>query len=474
MPQPNFQEKDLENKYKYGFTSKIDQEVFAKGLDEEVIQKISKIQKEPEWLLDFRLKAYKKWLQLKPPTWSKLDLPQIDFQDISYFAKPKKTPQNDLEIQATFQRLGVPIAEQKLFTGVAVDAVLDSVSVATTFGKDLEKLGIIFCSISEASRKYPDLVQKYLGSVVPFTDNFFACLNSAVFSDGTFVFIPKNTRCPIDLSTYFRINSLLTGQFERTLIVCESNSFVSYLEGCTAPIRKNQQLHSAVVELVALDDAQIKYSTVQNWYAGDKKGKGGILNYVTKRGKCVGKNSKISWTQVEVGSSITWKYPSVILKGEGSRGEFLSLALTKDYQQADTGTKMIHIGKNTKSKIISKSISAGNSKNIYRGLVDITKNATGSHNYTQCDSLILSQESEVFTYPNIQVKNNQSFSEHEAFSSSVNQKQIQYLNSRGLDLESATSLIITGNTQEIFSNLPLEFVIEAKKLLELKLEGSVG
>jgi Fe-S cluster assembly protein SufB len=476
----------LEEGYRYGFESDINQYIQKPGLSSQVIKNLSTAKKEPGWLLDFRLKSYRYWRKQKEPNWANLNYPPIDYQKISYYATPKKKnnftskekvnslDEVDPEILKTFDRLGISLSEQKRLTGVAVDAVLDSVSVKTTFQKELKEKGIIFCSFSEAVQNYPELVKKYLGSVVPFSDNFFASLNSAVFTDGSFAYIPPNTKCPMELSTYFRINAKGTGQFERTLIICDKNSYVSYLEGCTAPQRDENQLHAAVVELIALENAEIKYSTVQNWYPGDINGKGGVYNFVTKRGICKEKNSKISWTQVETGSSITWKYPSVILKGDESSGEFYSIALTKDYQQADTGTKMIHIGKNTKSKIISKGISAGHSKNCYRGLVQINKNASGSKNFTQCDSLILSNTSVANTLPKIRVKNQNSSVEHEAWTSKLSQEMMFYLNSRGFTQEEAQSLLVSGFTKEIMDKLPMEFAVEAKNLLEMKLEGSIG
>jgi Fe-S cluster assembly protein SufB len=476
----------LEEGYRYGFESDINQYIQKPGLSPQVIKNLSTTKKEPGWLLDFRLKSYRYWQKQKEPNWANLNYPPIDYQKISYYATPKKKnnftskekvnslDEVDPEILKTFDRLGISLSEQKRLTGVAVDAVLDSVSVKTTFQKELKEKGIIFCSFSEAVQNYPELVKKYLGSVVPFSDNFFASLNSAVFTDGSFAYIPPNTKCPMELSTYFRINAKGTGQFERTLIICDKNSYVSYLEGCTAPQRDENQLHAAVVELIALENAEIKYSTVQNWYPGDINGKGGVYNFVTKRGICKEKNSKISWTQVETGSSITWKYPSVILKGDESSGEFYSIALTKDYQQADTGTKMIHIGKNTKSKIISKGISAGHSKNCYRGLVQINKNASGSKNFTQCDSLILSNTSVANTLPKIRVKNQNSSVEHEAWTSKLSQEMMFYLNSRGFTQEEAQSLLVSGFIKEIMDKLPMEFAVEAKNLLEMKLEGSIG
>jgi Fe-S cluster assembly protein SufB len=461
--------------YQYGFTTNIENDTIPVGLTTDIIKLISKRKKEPDWLLEFRLKSFYYFQKQLEPNWANLNYQKIDYQKISYFSSPKKSKYQSLdevdpEILATFEKLGIPIEERKILAGVAVDAVLDSVSIKTTFQKELQNLGIIFCPISEAVINFPDLVKQYLGSVVPFSDNFFASLNSAVFSDGTFVYIPKNTICPMELSTYFRINAMGTGQFERTLIICEDGSEVSYLEGCTAPIRDENQLHAAVVELIALDNSNIKYSTVQNWYPGDKNGKGGIYNFVTKRGVCKGKNAKISWTQVETGSAITWKYPSVILKGENSSGEFYSVAITNNKQQADTGTKMIHIGKNTKSKIISKGISLGESKNTYRGLVQINKNATNSKNFTKCDSLILSDKSSAFAFPKIENKSYSSTVEHEASTSNFNEKQLFYLQTRGLNLHQAEQLLVAGFTKDIIQNLPMEFAVEAKKLLEISMD----
>jgi Fe-S cluster assembly protein SufB len=470
----------LEKDYKYGFYTDIETEEFPKGINEDIIRLLSHKKNEPKWLLEFRLKAYRYWLTLTPPTWAELEYPEIDFQSIYYYAvpKPKKQLESldeiDPELLATFEKLGIPLSEQKRISGVAVDAVFDSVSVATTHQEDLEKLGVIFCSISEAVEKYPELVKKYLGTTVAYTDNFYAALNSAVFSDGSFVYIPENVKCPIDLSTYFRINAKETGQFERTLVVADKGSFVNYLEGCTAPERPENQLHAAIVELIALDDAEIKYSTVQNWYAGNKEGVGGIYNFVTKRGNCLGKNSKISWTQVEAGSAITWKYPSCILKGDNSQGSFYSVALTNNHMQADTGTKMIHIGKNTKSTIISKGISAEKSSNVYRGLVKIGPSATNARNYSQCDSMLVGDQCAANTYPYIDVKNNTATVEHEATTSKINEEQLFYLQSRGLDMEKCISLIVSGFCGEVFKELPLEFSVEAVKLIEMKLENSVG
>ncbi len=469
----------LDTPYPHGFSTDIKQDILAEGLNEDIIIHISQLRAEPEWLLDWRLKAYRNWLKMKEPNWAEIHYPPIDYQKISYFAKPKNKSLNSLdevdpEILKTFDKLGIPLKEQKWLAGVAIDVVLDSVSVKTTFQQELAKLNIIFCPISEAIQKYPDLVRKYLGKVVPPTDNFFACLNAAVFTDGTFVFIPKNTKCPMELSTYFRINAPNTGQFERTLIICEENSYVSYLEGCTAPQRDENQLHAAVVELVCLQNSEIKYSTVQNWYPGNEEGLGGVYNFVTKRGICEGKNAKISWTQMETGSAITWKYPSVILKGEASIGEFYSIAITKNKQQADTGTKMIHIGKNTKSRIISKSISAGSSSNTYRGLVKVAQNAESSVNYTRCDSLILSEGCRVNTFPVVESKNNSAKLEHEASISQVSENLLTYLKSRGFDEEKAANLIINGYCKEVLQRLPMEFAIEAQNLLEISMEGAIG
>lgn len=468
------------SEYKWGFITDIETETAPKGLSEDVIRLISSKKHEPEWMIEWRLKAFRYWKKMEEPHWPNVQYPPIDYQDLSYYSAPKKKPQLnsldevDPELLKTFEKLGIPLTEQKLLTGVAVDAVFDSVSVTTTFKETLKEKGIIFCSISEAIQEHPELVKKYLGSVVPYTDNFFAALNSAVFSDGSFVFIPKGVRCPMELSTYFRINASETGQFERTLIVAEEGAYVSYLEGCTAPIRDNNQLHAAVVEIVALDDAEIKYSTVQNWYPGDKEGKGGIYNFVTKRGACRGRNSKISWTQVETGSAITWKYPSCILQGDNSIGEFYSVAVTNNYQQADTGTKMIHLGKNTRSTIISKGISAGRSNNSYRGLVKIGKNADGARNFTQCDSMLMSDKCGAHTFPYIEVENESAKVEHEATTSKVGADQIFYLNQRGLATEDAVNMIVNGFCKEVFNELPMEFAVEAQKLLAISLEGSVG
>lgn len=467
--------------YKYGFYTDIETEEFPKGLNEDIIRLLSAKKNEPEWLLEYRLKAFRHWLTLTAPTWAKLDIPEIDFQALYYYAAPKKkedAPKSlddiDPELLATFEKLGIPLSEQKRISGVAVDAVFDSVSVATTYREDLEKVGVIFCSISEAVKEHPELVKKYLGTVVPYSDNFYAALNAAVFSDGSFVYIPEGVTCPMDLSTYFRINAKETGQFERTLIVADKGSFVNYLEGCTAPQRDENQLHAAIVEIVALDDSEVRYSTVQNWYAGDKEGKGGIYNFVTKRGNCLGRNSKISWTQVEAGSAITWKYPSCNLIGDNSQGAFYSVALTNNKMQADTGTKMVHIGKNTKSTIISKGISAEQSENNYRGLVKIMPSATGARNYSQCDSMLVGDKCSANTFPYIDVKNNTATVEHEASTTKISEEQLFYLRSRGLDMEKCISLIVNGFCHEVFKELPLEFSVEAVKLLEMKLENSIG
>ena len=469
----------INKEYEYGFVTNIEQDTLPPGLDENVIKIISKKKDEPQWLLEWRLKAFKYWKTLKDPNWAKIKYPEIDYQSISYFSAPKKKKLNSLdevdpELLKTYDKLGIPIEEQKMLSGVAVDAVFDSVSVATTFKEDLAKAGVVFCSFSEAVKKYPKIIKKYLGTVVPYTDNYFAALNSAVFSDGSFVYLPKNVKSPMELSTYFRINAQNTGQFERTLIVAEENSYVSYLEGCTAPMRDENQLHAAVVELITLDDAEIKYSTVQNWYPGDKNGKCGIYNFVTKRGACRGKNSKISWTQVETGSAITWKYPSCILQGDNSIGEFYSIAITNNHQKADTGTKMIHLGKNTKSKIISKGISAGQADNTYRGLVDIGAKAKNSRNYTQCDSLLMGNKCGAHTVPFIKNKNSSSTVEHEATTSKINEDQLFYCNQRGLNQEEAVSLIVNGFCKEVLQQLPMEFAVEAQKLVGISLEGSVG
>jgi Fe-S cluster assembly protein SufB len=467
--------------YKYGFVTDIETESIPKGLSEDTIHIISAKKNEPEWMLEFRLKAYRHWLKMEEPTyWANINYPKIDYQDIIFYSAPKKKETKesldevDPELLKTFEKLGIPITEQKMLANVAVDAVFDSVSVATTYKKKLAKAGVIFCSFSEAIIEYPELIKKYLGSVVPTNDNFFAALNSAVFSDGSFVFIPKGVRCPMELSTYFRINTQNSGQFERTLIVAEEGGYVAYNEGCTAPQFDTNQLHAAVVELVALDNAEIKYSTVQNWYAGDENGKGGIFNFVTKRGACRGVNSKISWTQVETGSAITWKYPSVILQGDNSVGEFYSVALTNNMQEADTGTKMIHLGKNTTSTIISKGISAGHSNNNYRGLVKMMPKAEGARNYTQCDSMLIGDKCHANTFPYIEVLNNTARVEHEATTSKISEDQLFYLQQRGLSQEDAVSLIINGFCKEVFRELPMEYAVEAQKLLGLKLEGSVG
>ncbi|HOP03980.1 MAG TPA: Fe-S cluster assembly protein SufB [Tenuifilaceae bacterium] len=466
--------------YKYGFVTNIETETIPKGLSEDVVRLISEKKGEPEWMLEFRLKAFRHWQTLEMPQWAHLNIPEIDFQDVIYYAAPKQKPtlnsldEVDPELLDTFNKLGIPLEEQKLLTGVAVDAVMDSISVKTTFRETLAEQGIIFCSMSEAIREHPDLVKKYLASVVPVTDNFFAALNSAVFSDGSFCYIPKGVRCPMELSTYFRINAANTGQFERTLIVADDNSYVSYLEGCTAPQRDENQLHAAVVEIVTMENAEVKYSTVQNWYPGDKNGKGGIYNFVTKRGICKGKNSKISWTQVETGSAITWKYPSCILMGDNSYGEFYSVAVTNNHQQADTGTKMIHIGKNTRSRIVSKGISAGVSNNSYRGLVKVVKNAENSRNFSQCDSLLLGDKCGAHTFPYIEVDNPSAVVEHEATTSKIGEDQIFYCNQRGISTEDAVALIINGYAKEVLNKLPMEFAVEAQKLLQISLEGSVG
>lgn len=466
--------------YKYGFVSDIDTDVIPRGLSEEVIRLISAKKQEPEWLLEFRLNAYRYWLTLDMPTWAHLDIPPIDYQAISYYAAPRKKEGHksldevDPELLDTFDKLGIPLAEQKMLSGMAVDAVMDSVSVKTTHKEKLARLGIIFCSFSEAVRDYPDLVRRYLGKVVSYRDNFFAALNSAVFSDGSFVYIPKGVRCPMELSTYFRINAAGTGQFERTLIVADDDSYVSYLEGCTAPMRDENQLHAAIVEIIVEDRAEVKYSTVQNWYAGDKDGRGGVYNFVTKRGLCRGDHSKLSWTQVETGSAITWKYPSCVLKGDYSRGEFYSVAVTKNYQQADTGTKMIHIGKNSTSTIVSKGISAGHSQNSYRGLVKVAKDADGCRNYTQCDSLLMGSKCGAHTFPYIDVLNDTAIVEHEATTSKISEDQLFYCNQRGIPTEEAIALIVNGYAKEVMNKLPMEFAVEAQNLLQITLEGSVG
>ena len=476
-------DKEIEKikEYKYGFSTNIENVRAPKGLNKEVIKFISKIKKEPKWMLDWRLKAYERLQHLKEPDWQKPKFPKIDYQNLYYYSapksvtdKPKSLDDLDPKLLETYSKLGIPLVEQKRLNNIAVDAVFDSVSVATTFKDKLTEQGIIFCSMSEAIQKHPKLVKKYLGSVIPLTDHYFATLNSAVFTDGSFVYIPEDIRCPMELSTYFRINASETGQFERTLIIADKGSYVSYLEGCTAPMRDENQLHAANVELIALDDAEIKYSTVQNWYPGDKDGKGGIYNFVTKRGLCKGKNSKISWTQVETGSAITWKYPSCILKGDNSVGEFYSIAITNNYQKADTGTKMIHIGKNTKSKIISKGISAGFADNTYRGLVDILAKANNSRNFTQCDSLLMGNKCGAHTVPYIKNKNSSSNIEHEATTSKINDEQLYYCNQRGLNHEEAIGLIVNGFCKEVLQQLPMEFAVEAQKLVGISLEGSVG
>lgn len=469
--------------YKYGFSTEIEMDTIPKGLSEEVVRIISSKKNEPEWMLEWRLKAFRRWQTLEKqsePKWANISYPAVDFQDIIYYAAPKQKPELksldevDPELLKTFEKLGISLQEQKRLTGVAVDAVFDSVSVTTTFKEELSKLGIIFCSMSEAVQEHPELVKKYIGSVVPYTDNFYAALNSAVFSDGSFCYIPKGVRCPMELSTYFRINTSGTGQFERTLLIADEGGYVSYLEGCTAPMRDENQLHAAVVELIALDDATIKYSTVQNWYPGDKEGKGGIYNFVTKRGACRGKNSKITWTQVETGSAITWKYPSCILQGDNSIGEFYSVAVTNNHQQADTGTKMIHLGKNTKSTIVSKGISAGKSNNSYRGLVRVHKNAENSRNFTQCDSLLIGDRCGAHTFPYIEVSNESAKVEHEATTSKIGEDQLFYLRQRGISQEDAINMIVNGYCKDVFRELPMEFAVEAQKLLSISLEGSVG
>ena len=480
MAQNKLIDKTIKEKYKFGFVTNVEQETIPPGLNEEVIQVISSKKEEPKWLLEWRLKAYRAWKMMSEPNWAKIQYPKIDYDSISYYSAPKKKKQLksldevDPEILRTYEKLGIPIEEQKMLAGVAVDAVFDSVSIGTTFKEELAKAGVIFCPFSEAVKKYPDLIKKYLGTVVPYTDNFFATLNSAVFSDGSFVYIPKGVRCPMELSTYFRINAMNTGQFERTLIVADEGSYVSYLEGCTAPMRDENQLHAAVVELVTLKDAEIKYSTVQNWYPGDENGKGGIYNFVTKRGTCKGSKSKISWTQIETGSAVTWKYPSVILKGDNSIGEFHSVAVSNNMQQADTGTKMIHLGKNTKSTIISKGISAGKGQQTYRGEVRIMNNAAKSHNYSQCDSLLIGGKSGAHTFPYIDVRNNSSKTEHEATTSKIGEDQLFYCKQRGIKEEDAVSIIVSGFCKDVFKELPMEFAVEAQKLMEVTLEGSIG
>ncbi len=473
-------EEHNQSEYKYGFTSDLDTEIIPKGLNEDVVRLISSKKNEPPFLLEYRLKAFAHWKTLTEPHWPKVDYPPIDYQDIIYYAAPKKKPlldsldQVDPELLATFEKLGIPIEEQKFLSGVAVDVVIDSVSVKTTYKEKLGELGIIFCSFNEAVQEHPELIKKYLGSVVPYTDNFFAALNAAVFSDGSFVYIPNGVRSPMELSTYFRINAANTGQFERTLIIAEDNSYVSYLEGCTAPMRDENQLHAAVVELIVMDNAEIKYSTVQNWYPGDKNGVGGIYNFVTKRGICKGYKSKICWTQVETGSAITWKYPSCILKGDNSIGEFYSVAVTNNMQEADTGTKMVHIGKNTKSTIISKGISAGRSNNSYRGLVKVGKNATNAHNFSQCDSLLMGDRCGAHTFPYLEIDNSTARVEHEATTSKIGEDQLFYLQQRGLSEEDAINMIVNGYCKDVFNELPMEFAAEAQKLLAISLEGSVG
>ena len=470
--------------YKWGFVTDVEQDRIPRGLNEDTIRQISAKKNEPAFMLEWRLKAYRHWASLEQsqaePKWANIKYPPINYQDLYYYSAPKKKPglksldEVDPEILATYEKLGIPLEERKMLAGVAVDAVFDSVSVATTFKAKLAEQGVIFCSFSEAVLNHPELVQKYLGTVVPYSDNFFAALNAAVFSDGSFVYVPKGVRCPMELSTYFRINAAETGQFERTLIIADEGAYVSYLEGCTAPIRDENQLHAAVVELIALDHAQIKYSTVQNWYPGDKEGKGGIYNFITKRGKCAGVNSKISWTQVETGSAITWKYPSCILQGDNSVGEFYSVALTNNYQQADTGTKMIHLGKNTKSTIVAKGISAGHGQNTYRGQVKILKNAGGARNYTQCDSLLIGDKCGAHTFPYIEVRNSTAHMEHEASTSKIGEDQLFYLKQRGIKTEDAVSMIVNGFCKQVFRELPMEFAVEAQKLLSVSLEGSVG
>ncbi len=480
--EPNKYVKELtQAKYKYGFTTDVHTDIIEKGLNEDVVRLISSKKGEPDWLLEFRLKAFRYWQTLEMPTWAHLNIPEIDYQAISYYADPTKKKEGpksldevDPELLKTFDKLGIPLEERMALSGMAVDAVMDSVSVKTTFKEILMEKGIIFCSISEAVREHPDLVKKYLGSVVGYRDNFFAALNSAVFSDGSFVYIPKGVRCPMELSTYFRINAAGTGQFERTLIVADDDAYVSYLEGCTAPMRDENQLHAAIVEIVAEERAEVKYSTVQNWYAGDREGRGGVYNLVTKRGLCRGDHSKISWTQVETGSAITWKYPGCILKGDGSVGEFYSVAVTNNFQQADTGTKMIHLGRDTRSTIVSKGISAGRSQNSYRGLVRVASGAAGARNYTQCDSLLLSDTCGAHTFPYIDVQNDSSVVEHEATTSKINEDQLFYCNQRGIATEDAIGLIVNGYAKEVMNKLPMEFAVEAQKLLQISLEGSVG
>lgn len=476
----NIFRKIADKAYEYGFVSNIKTDVIEKGLNEDVIRLISKKKNEPQWMLEFRLQAYRHWLTLEMPSWAHLSIPPIDFQAISYYADPlkkskeKQNKEIDPELMKTFDKLGIPLEERLALTNTAVDAVMDSVSVKTTFKEELKEKGIIFCSMSEAIQEYPDLVHKYLGSVVNYRDNFFAALNSAVFSDGSFVYIPKGVRCPMELSTYFRINAANTGQFERTLIVADDNSYVSYLEGCTAPMRDENQLHAAIVEIIVCENAEVKYSTVQNWYPGDAEGKGGVYNFVTKRGECRGNNSKLSWTQVETGSAITWKYPSCVLRGDNSQGEFYSVAVTNNYQQADTGTKMIHLGRNTRSTIISKGISAGKSQNSYRGLVRVSKNADNARNYSQCDSLLLGSRCGAHTFPYMDIHNDSAVIEHEATTSKISEDQLFYCNQRGIGTEEAIGLIVNGYAKEVLNKLPMEFAIEAQKLLSVSLEGSVG
>lgn len=476
----NLIENITNSEYQYGFATNIETDVIEKGLTEDIVRLISQKKEEPQWLLDYRLEAFRYWQKMDMPSWGHLNIPDIDYQDIIYYAAPKKKDklksldEVDPELLKTFEKLGIPLEEQKIFSGVAVDAVMDSVSVKTTFKEKLAEKGIIFCSFSEAVRDYPEMIKKYLGTVVPYKDNFFAALNTAVFSDGSFVYIPKGVRCPMELSTYFRINAINTGQFERTLIVADEGAYVSYLEGCTAPQRDENQLHAAIVEIIAEKDAEVKYSTVQNWFPGDKNGNGGIYNFVTKRGICRGDNSKISWTQVETGSAITWKYPSCVLKGDNSVAEFYSVALTNNYQQADTGTKMIHLGKNTKSRIVSKGISAGKSQNSYRGLVRIAKTAENARNHSQCDSLLLGSECGAHTFPYMDVENDTAILEHEATTSKISEEQIFYCNQRGISTEEAVGLIVNGYAKEVMNKLPMEFAVEAQKLLSISLEGSVG
>ena len=478
-----FVKKVASQKYEFGFTTDVQTEIIEKGLNEDVVRLISAKKNEPEWMLEFRLRAFRHWLTLEQPEWGHLDMPEIDYQAISYYADPTKKKDNngpkttdeiDPELMKTFDKLGIPLEERLALAGTAVDAVMDSVSVKTTFKETLLEKGIIFCSISEAIREHPDLVKQYLGSVVPYRDNYFAALNSSVFSDGSFVYIPKGVRCPMELSTYFRINARETGQFERTLIVCDDDAYVSYLEGCTAPMRDENQLHAAIVEIVVNENAEVKYSTVQNWYPGDENGKGGVLNLVTKRGHLRGANSKLSWTQVETGSAITWKYPSCVLQGDNSQAEFYSVAVTNNYQQADTGTKMIHIGKNTKSTIISKGISAGKSQNSYRGLVKVGTNADGARNYSSCDSLLLGSECGAHTFPYMDIHNNTAIVEHEATTSKISEDQLFYCNQRGISTEDAVGLIVNGYAKEVLNKLPMEFAVEAQKLLSVSLEGTVG